>query len=243
MRLNLDEKIILVTGGGRGIGKAICESFLNENAKVYFFYASNDESANKFKESVGNAQLYPVKVNINDYEVTEKAVTEILEKEGRIDVLINNAGITRDALFLARDEASWQSVIQTNLMSLMHITSLVSFAMLSNRKGSIVNVGSVAGYIGVKGQTNYCVAKAGVMAFSKALCKELAGKNIRINTVAPGYIETEMTDDLNKKLTKQIPMKRFGTAKEVADTVVFLASDVAGYINGETVVIDGGLIS
>lgn len=249
MRLNLENKVVLVTGGSRGIGASICRTYIQEGSKVYFTYKSNDEAANQLIESVKeiypNAFIEAIKADINDFETCEIAVQKILDGESGIDILVNNAGITSDGMFLLQSFEEWYQVLQTDLIALTRLTNLVSFSMLTNQKGSIVNVSSIAGLKGVKGQTNYCTAKAGIVGFTKAMANEFGSKGIRTNAVAPGYIETEMTKDLRKSniTLSHIPMKRMGTVEEVANVVVFISSDAGSYINGEVVVVDGGLIS
>ncbi len=249
MRLNLENKVVLVTGGSRGIGASICRTYIQEGSKVYFTYKSNDEAANQLIESVKeiypNASIEAIKADINDFETCEIAVQKILDGESGIDILVNNAGITSDGMFLLQSFEEWYQVLQTDLIALTRLTNLVSFSMLTNQKGSIVNVSSIAGLKGVKGQTNYCTAKAGIVGFTKAMANEFGSKGIRTNAVAPGYIETEMTKDLRKSniTLSHIPMKRMGTVEEVANVVVFISSDAGSYINGEVVVVDGGLIS
>ncbi len=249
MRLNLENKVVLVTGGSRGIGASICRTYIQEGSKVYFTYKSNDEAANQLIESVKeiypNASIEAIKADINDFETCEIAVQKILDGESGIDILVNNAGITSDGMFLLQSFEEWYQVLQTDLIALTRLTNLVSFSMLTNQKGSIVNVSSIAGLKGVKGQTNYCTAKAGIVGFTKAMANEFGSKGIRTNAVAPGYIETEMTKDLRKSniTLSHIPMKRMGTVEEVANVVVFISSDAGSYINGVVVVVDGGLIS
>ena len=249
MHFNFQDKVVLVTGGSRGIGAAICKAYIREGSKVYFTYRNNDDAANEFvnsvKEKYPKAFIQAIKSDICDFEACEAAVQKILDVENAIDILVNNAGITKDGVFLLQSFEEWSQVLQTNLIALARFTNIVSFSMLTNRKGSIVNISSIAGIKGVKGQTNYCAAKAGIIGFTKAMANEFGAKGIRINAVAPGYIETEMTKDLKKAKTMlgAVPMNRMGTAEEVANVVLFLSSDVASYVNGEVVVVDGGLIS
>lgn len=249
MDLNLKDKVVLISGGSRGIGAALCEAFVKEKCKVYFMYKSNDEEANntilKIKKTYDESTIEAMKVDVCNLLDCEKAVDKIIEKEGTIDILINNAGITRDNLILMQDPDEWNSVLDVIIGGAYNLIRKVGLIMFSKRKGSIINISSVAGKTGVLGQTNYCTAKAGIIGLTKALSKELGIKNIRVNSIAPGYIETDMTKNLKNldSIKKQVPLKRLGKADEVADLAVFLASDAASYINGETVVIDGGLTS
>ena len=247
MELGLKNKVILVSGGSRGIGRAICEAFIKEGCRVYFLYKSNSDKAKQFEEYI--SLNYPeefikgIKVDINNSKQCESTVESILEDEGEIHTLINNAGIRQDGLFLMQDPVKWESVIQTNLFGSVTLASKVALSMFASRKGSIINMASVAGFTGVRGQTNYCTAKAGIIGFTKALSKELGMKNVRVNGIAPGYIETDMTENLKnlEELISNVPLRRIGLPKEIAHTAVFLASDAASYINGEVIVVDGGL--
>ncbi|BCJ93203.1 beta-ketoacyl-ACP reductase [Anaerocolumna cellulosilytica] len=249
MDLNLCNKVVLISGGSRGIGQALCDAFAQENCRVYFFYKKNktlaEETVASAMEKSANAFVKGIQLDITDGAACENAVHEILDVEGKIDVLINNAGTTKDGLFLSQEFGKWESVIQTNIFGTVKLTSPVAMAMFTKRSGSIINISSVAGLTGVKGQTNYCTSKAGLIGLTKALSKELGLKNIRVNAIAPGYIETDMTKGLKNmnELSKLIPLKRLGLPSEVAKTAVFLASEAASYINGEIIVVDGGLIA
>lgn len=247
MQLNLKDKIVIVTGGSRGIGASICKKFVGEGSKVYFTYRSDEAGTNSLVDDIKNE--YPdsfikaIKVDMNDHAECDKVVQEIFDIENAIDVLVNNAGITNDGIFLMQSFEEWYKVVQTDLISAIRFTKEVAFNMLTNRKGSIVNISSIAGLKGVIGQTNYCTAKAGIMGFTKSLANELGAKGIRINAVAPGYINTDLIKDLkqSKTMITSIPMRRTGTPEEVANTVLFLASDVSSYINGAVISVDGGL--
>lgn len=247
MQLNLKDKIVIVTGGSRGIGAAICKKFAGEGSKVYFTYRSDEAGTNSVVDDIKNE--YPdsfikaIKVDLNDHAECDKVVQEIFDTENAIDVLVNNAGITNDGIFLMQSFEEWYKVVQTDLISAIRFTKEVAFDMLTNRKGSIVNISSIAGLKGVIGQTNYCTAKAGIMGFTKSLANELGAKGIRINAVAPGYINTDLIKDLkqSKTMITSIPMRRTGTPEEVANTVLFLASDASSYINGAVISVDGGL--
>jgi 3-oxoacyl-[acyl-carrier protein] reductase len=249
MDLKLTNKVVLISGGSRGIGQALCNAFIEENCRVYFFYKNNEALAEEtiaaVREKAADAFIRGIKLDITDGTACEKAVEDILDSEGQIDVLINNAGFTMDGLFLSQEFEKWESVIQTNIFGTVKLTSPVAMAMFSKRSGSIINISSVAGLKGIKGQTNYCASKAGLIGLTKALSKELGLKNIRVNAIAPGYIDTDMTKELKnlKELNSLIPLKRLGLPSEVAKTAVFLASEAASYINGEVIVVDGGLIA
>lgn len=247
MQLNLKDKVVLITGGSRGIGAAICRKFASEGSKLYFTYKSDDSAANSVIDEIRNE--YPdsfikaIKVDLNNYAECDKTVREIFDAENAIDILVNNAGITNDGIFLMQSFDEWYKVIQIDLISAIRFTKEVAFDMLTNRKGCIVNISSIAGLKGVVGQTNYCTAKAGIIGFTKSLANEIGAKGIRINAVAPGYISTELTKDLKqaKTMMSSIPMRRMGTPEEVANTVLFLASDASSYINGAVISVDGGL--
>jgi len=245
LSFNFENKTAIITGGTRGIGKKISTSFLNSGANVIAIYRSNHDAAQSFKAELGSLgeKLSIESVDVADYGACE----EFFKKydETKIDILVNNSGIRRDNLLLMMKEDQWDSVINTNLKGTFNMTKFAVAKMLRNRYGRVVNVSSVAGVLGLPGQTNYSASKAGQIAFAKSLSKEVAKKNITINSIAPGFIETELIDDLPeeqvKEYKKQVPMRRFGTAQEVADAVLFLSTDQAGYITGSTLEITGGL--
>lgn len=247
MQLNLKDKVVLVTGGSRGIGAAICRQFVNEGSRVYFTYKSDDIAAdsllNDIKKNYPDCFIKAIKVDLNNYTECEKKVHEIIESENAIDVLVNNAGITNDGFFLMQSFDEWYKVIQTNLIASIRFTKEVSFEMLTQRRGCIVNISSIAGLKGVIGQTNYCTAKAGMIGFTKSLANELGAKGIRVNAVAPGYISTDLTRNLkeSKTMITSIPMRRMGTVDEIANIVLFLSSDASSYVNGAVISVDGGL--
>lgn len=249
MELNCKGKVVLVSGGTGGIGREVCRAFVDEGAIVYFTFNSNEQKANEFiaeiKEQLPDACIYGLKLDISQLDACEQVVQTIAEREEHIDILVNNAGITKDGLMLSQSSEKWRSVVEVNLFGTYNLIKNVAFPMFAKHKGCIINISSVAGVIGVKGQTNYCASKSAIIGMTKALCKEFEGKNIRVNAVAPGYIETEMTKELKgtDKLKMSIPLKRFGSPKEIANTVLFLASDAAEYINGTVIVVDGGLLS
>ena len=249
MDVGLKDKVVLISGGSRGIGSKICEAFVSEKSKVYFMYKSNDEeannTANRIKEKYVDSTIVAIKADVCDEEQCVKAVEKIKEIEGTIDVLVNNAGITRDNLMLVQNKKEWKSVLDVTIDGTYNLTHEVALLMFGKRRGTIINISSIAGLTGVMGQTNYCTAKAGIIGFTKALSKELGMKNVRVNAIAPGYIETDMTKDLSNlnSIKKQIPLRRLGKPEDIANLVLFLASDLSSYINGEVITIDGGLTS
>lgn len=239
----MSEKLALVTGGSRGIGRACALKLAQAGYDVAINYAGNEEAANKTVEEIKalgvDAQAY--KFDIADNEATAKAIEEIIAKFGRIDVLVNNAGITRDGLFMRMNKDNWNAVINTNLTGAYNVSQPVVKIMMKQRSGAIVNMASIVGVYGNAGQANYAAAKAGLIGFTKSLAKELASRNIRVNAVAPGFIQTDMTKDLDsEKISEHIPLKRLGQADDIAGAVKFLAVD-APYITGQVLQVDGGL--
>ena len=236
----------LVTGGSRGIGSAICIKLAEMGFAILLNYKSNDEEANNTKQKI-EALGVPcelLKFDVSNPEETTDVLTNWLDnnKTAKIEVLVNNAGIRQDNLIVFMTEEQWHSVINSNLTAFYYISKIVVKNMLAARYGRIINIVSLSGTKGMAGQTNYSAAKAGVIGATKALALEIAKRNITVNAVAPGFIATDMTKDLNEKeLSEHIPMKRFGTPQEVADTVGFLASKSASYITGQVISINGGL--
>ncbi|WP_163327971.1 3-oxoacyl-[acyl-carrier-protein] reductase [Desulfurobacterium thermolithotrophum] len=237
----LKGKVVLVTGGTRGIGRAIAERFKEVGATVYIT-GTNEERTKNVAEEIG---VNGIKMNVTDREEVKKVVAEILEKEGQIDVLINNAGITKDTLFLRMKDEDWDSVIDTNLNGVYNVTRVVVPAMIKKKAGNIINISSVVGFTGNIGQVNYSATKSALVGFTKSLAKELGGRGIRVNCIAPGYITTDMTEKIPEKikqeLIKSIPLKREGDPREIADVCLFLASDMASYITGTVIHVNGGL--
>ena len=241
------KKVALVTGGSRGIGRACALELARAGLDVVINYAGNVEAANKTVEDLkalgSNSEAYRFDVS-NKAEVEEN-IAKIFEKYGRIDVLVNNAGITRDTLFIRMSEENWLDVINTNLNSAYFVSHPVSKIMMKQRSGSIVNMASIVGLYGNVGQANYASAKAGIIGFTKALAKELAARNIRVNAIAPGFIQTDMTKGLPENavsmMLEHIPLKALGTPEDVAAAVKFLALD-GNYITGQVLGVDGGLI-
>ena len=240
-----DKKVALVTGGSRGIGKACALELAAAGCDVVINYAGNVDAANQTVEELKalGANAEAVKFDVSNQAEVDEAIAAIIEKYGRIDVLVNNAGITRDDLFIRMDEAKWSAVINTNLNSAFYVSKPVVKLMMKQRSGAIINTTSVVGLYGNPGQANYSAAKAGLVGFTKSLAKELGSRGIRVNAVAPGFIATDMTKDLGNtdEYMKLIPLKRMGEAVDIAKAVKFLALD-ADYVTGQVLQVDGGLI-
>ncbi len=239
-----ENKVALVTGGSRGIGRACALKLAEAGVNVVINYAGNDEAAEK---TVKDIEAFGVKAakkkfNVADKEAVDNAIKEIVEEFGKIDILVNNAGITRDGLFMRMSDTQWLDVINTNLNSAYFVTNPVSKLMIKQRSGAIINMASISGIYGNAGQANYSTAKAGLIGFTKALAKELASRNIRVNAVAPGFIQTDMTKDLPMDaIVERIPLKKLGNPEDVAAAVKFLALDT-DYITGQVLSVDGGLV-
>lgn len=242
----LTDKVCLVTGGSRGIGASIVQKLVEEGSTVFFTYRSSADKANALVANLkGPGKAIAFKSDAADFEESKAAIDRVVEDGGKIDVLVNNAGITRDTLMLRMSEDQWDDVITANLRSVFNLTKHALRPMLKNRGGSIINMSSVVGVFGNAGQANYAASKAGIIGFSKSIAKEVGSRNIRCNTIAPGYIETEMTegldDSVKETFLQNIPLKRMGKAEEVADLVAYLASDKSSYITGQVISICGGL--
>ena len=245
----LDGKTAIITGASRGIGKGIATIFAQQGANVAFTYSSSSEAA---KELEAELQSHGVHVkayqsNAADFEAAQQLVSDVLADFGQIDILVNNAGITKDNLLMRMGEADFDQVIEVNLKSVFNMTKAVQRTMLKQRQGSIINMSSVVGVKGNAGQTNYAASKAGIIGFSKSVALELGSRNIRSNVVAPGFIETEMTAKLDEATVEQwragIPLKRGGSPEDIANACVFLASDLSAYITGQTLHVDGGMLT
>ncbi len=239
-----ENKVALVTGASRGIGRACAIELAKAGYDVAISFAGNEEAANKtiadLKALNVNAKAY--KFDVANKEACSNAVEEVLKDFGKVDVLVNNAGITRDGLFMRMSAENWEAVINTNLNSAFYMTNPVIKTMVKQRSGCIVNMSSISGLMGNAGQANYSTAKAGLVGFTKSLAKELGSRNIRVNAIAPGFIQTDMTKDLDtEKITEHIPLKRLGQPEDIAKTVKFLAED-APYITGQVIGVDGGLV-
>jgi 3-oxoacyl-[acyl-carrier protein] reductase len=246
----LEGKNVIITGASRGIGKGIAQIFGQHGANVAFTYSSSEAPAlelQKELESMGvKAKAY--KSNAASYEDSEALVAQVLEDfDGRIDVLINNAGITKDNLLMRMGENDFDAVVEINLKSVFNMTKAVQRTMLKQRKGSIINMSSVVGIKGNAGQANYAASKAGMIGFTKSIALELGSRNIRCNAIAPGFIETEMTDKLDEKTVQgwrdAIPLKRGGKPEDVANACLFLASDLSDYVTGQVLSVDGGMLT
>lgn len=243
---SLAEKVAIVTGASRGIGRAIAIALAQEGAKVVINYAQSSGAAEEGVAAIQAAggEAIALHADVSKADQVEQLIKTVMEKWGRVDVLINNAGITRDTLLLRMTPEDWQAVIDLNLTGVFLCTRAVSKIMLKQRSGRIINIASVAGQMGNPGQANYSAAKAGVIGFTKTVAKELATRNVTVNAVAPGFIETDMTEGLGaEEILKFIPLGRFGQANEVAGMVRFLAADpAAAYITGQTFNVDGGMV-
>ena len=245
----LNGKVAIVTGGSRGIGKAICERFAQEGATVCFTYLSSEEKAKAIETDLKNngVEALAIKSDAADFKQAEALINTVVEKFGQIDILVNNAGITRDNLLMRMTEEQWDEVIITNLKSIFNTTKAVQRTMLKQRKGSIVNLSSVVGVQGNAGQSNYSASKAGIIGFSKSIAQELGSRNIRCNVIAPGFIETEMTAKLDEAVVKgwseSIPLKRGGQPEDVANLCVFLGSEMSAYITGQVINVCGGMLT
>ena len=241
------KRIVLVTGGSKGIGRAVVTAFAEADDAVVINYSKsrNEAEALKLELSQRNDSISIEKADVADSAQVKEMINNVIEKHGRIDVLVNNAGITRDSFLMLMSERDWSDVIDVNLTGVFNCSKAVSEYMISQRGGVIINIASLSGITGLPGQTNYSAAKGGIIAFTKALAKELAHFGIRVNAVAPGVIETEIINSLNEKVKHNfldnIPLKRFGRPEEVASVVRFLASQEASYITGETICVTGGL--
>lgn len=247
MGLSLEGKTALVTGGSRGIGRSIALTLADYGADVAITFRSSVDAANEVKGAIESkgCKAKAMQADAVSLDAAEEVINELTDDWGKLDILVNNAGITRDNLILRMSEEDWDQVIETNLKSIFNYSKAVTKPMMRNRGGSIINISSVVGLGGNAGQSNYAASKAGIVGFTKSYAKELASRNIRANVVAPGYITTEMTDELDEKVLETIkeetPLNRAGDAEEVANTVLFLASDISSYITGETVRVDGGM--
>ena len=245
----MERKVALITGGSRGIGKAIAKKFAKEGYDIVINYVSESAELGKVKEEMienRNVDILFVKADVTNYNGCEEMIKEVINKFGRIDVLVNNAGITKDGLLMRMKEEDFDKVIEVNLKGTFNVTKNVIPYMMEQRSGKIVNISSVVGIGGNAGQANYAASKAGIIGFTKSVAKELASRNILANCVAPGFIKTDMTDVLSdavkENINKQIPLNKMGEADEVANAVYFLASEENTYITGQVLNVDGGMI-
>jgi 3-oxoacyl-[acyl-carrier protein] reductase len=245
----LENKTVLITGASRGIGKGIATVFAEHGANVVFTYSSSVDAANALETELQalGVQAKGYQSNAADFEQAQALIEKVLADFSTIDVLINNAGITRDNLLMRISEEDFDKVIEVNLKSVFNLTKAVQRTMLKQRQGSIINMSSVVGVKGNAGQSNYAASKAGIIGFSKSVALELGSRNIRCNVIAPGFIETEMTAQLSEDVVAGwragIPLKRGGTPNDVANACVFLASDLSSYITGQVINVDGGMLT
>ncbi|HEY4554796.1 MAG TPA: 3-oxoacyl-[acyl-carrier-protein] reductase [Bacillaceae bacterium] len=246
--MNLEGKVALITGASRGIGREIALAFAREGAKVAVNYSGSRDKANEVVDEIASigAEAFAVQCNVADGDSVQSMVKETIERFGRLDILVNNAGITRDNLLMRMKEEEWDAVIDINLKGVFLCTKAVTRQMMKQRAGRIINIASIVGVSGNPGQANYVAAKAGVIGLTKTAAKELATRGINVNAIAPGFITTDMTDQLPEEakdaMLKLIPLGRFGEAADIARAALFLASEGADYMTGQTLHIDGGMV-
>ncbi|WP_339812561.1 3-oxoacyl-[acyl-carrier-protein] reductase [Zunongwangia profunda] len=245
----LEGKNAIVTGGSRGIGRGIAKVFAAHGANVAFTYNSSEEAAKELEQELSESGVKAkgYKSNAADFEQAQELIKNVAEDFGAIDILVNNAGITKDNLLMRMSEEDFDRVIEVNLKSIFNMTKAVQRTMLKQRKGSIINMSSVVGVKGNAGQANYAASKAGIIGFSKSMALELGSRNIRTNVIAPGFIETEMTEKLDEKVVQgwrdNIPLKRGGTPEDIANACVYLGSDLSTYVTGQVLNVDGGMLT
>ena len=245
----LEGKVALVTGASKGIGRAIAQKFVEMGAKVAFTYLSSVEKGQALEQELsangGEAKGY--RSDAADNAQAEQLVEDVVKEFGKLDIVVNNAGITRDGLLMRMNEEQWDAVINTNLKSVFNVTKAATKHMMRAKSGSLINITSVVGIKGNAGQANYAASKAGIIGFTKSVALELGSRNIRCNAIAPGFIETEMTGELDQKVVdewrKAIPLKRGGSPEDVANAAVFLASEQSSYISGQVLQVDGGMLT
>lgn len=245
----LENKTAIITGATRGIGKGIAETFVKYGANIAFTYSSSVDAAKKLEKELSSngVKVKGYQSNAANFNAAQNLAKNILEEFGSIDILVNNAGITKDNLLMRISEEDFDKVIEINLKSVFNLTKAVIRPMMKQRKGSIINMSSVVGVKGNAGQANYAASKAGILGFTKSVALELGSRNIRCNAIAPGFIETEMTSSLPEETVKgwreAIPLKRGGVPEDIANACVFLASDMSSYITGQTLNVDGGMLT
>ncbi|MDG1176363.1 MAG: 3-oxoacyl-[acyl-carrier-protein] reductase [Flavobacteriales bacterium] len=245
----LADKVVLITGASQGIGKGIAIRCAEQGAQIAFTYIYSPEKAKEVENELNELGVKAKSYHSDaaDFDACQKLAQDVLSDFGQIDVLVNNAGITKDGLLMRMSEQDWDDVLRINLKSIFNTTKAVQRTMLKQRKGSIINLSSVVGVNGNAGQSNYAASKAGMIGFTKSMAKELGSRNIRSNAIAPGFIATEMTakldPDVVENWVKEIPLKRAGAPEDVADVVVFLASDMSAYVTGQTIHVCGGMLT
>lgn len=245
----LEGKTALITGASKGIGKAIAQRFVEHGANVAFTYLSSVEKGEALEKelSVSGMKVKGYRSDASNYQEAEKLINEVVAEFGSLDILVNNAGITKDNLLMRMSEEMWDDVMAINLKSVFNTVKAVTKPFMKQKSGCIINMSSVVGVKGNAGQANYAASKAGIIGFTKSIALELGSRNIRSNAIAPGFIETEMTEKLDEKTVQSwrdaIPLKRGGTPEDVADCTVFLASDMASYISGQVIQVDGGMLT
>jgi 3-oxoacyl-[acyl-carrier protein] reductase len=244
----LEGKVALITGASKGIGRKIAEKFVEQGAHVAFTYLSSVDKGEALEKELqkGSTKVKGYRSDASNFAEAEKLIEAIVADFGTLDIVVNNAGITKDGLLMRMTEENWDDVLNINLKSIFNITKAASKIMMKNRQGVFVNMSSVVGIQGNAGQANYAASKAGIIGFSKSIAKELGSRNIRTNVVAPGFIRTEMTDVLDSKVVEgwaqAIPLKRAGETEDVANVCVFLASDMSAYVNGQVLSVCGGML-
>jgi 3-oxoacyl-[acyl-carrier protein] reductase len=245
----LDGKTVLITGASKGIGRGIAEVFAAHGADIAFSYLSSKEKADELEKRLSSdgSKTKGYKSDASDFDQAQKLIDDVVSDFGKIDVLINNAGITRDNLLMRMNEEMWDEVIGVNLKSVFNLVKASTRTFLKQKSGSIINITSVVGLKGNAGQANYAASKAGIIGFTKSVALELGSRNVRCNAVAPGFIETEMTDKLDPKTVQgwadAIPLKRAGSPEDVANTCLYLASDLSTYVTGQVLQVDGGMLT